>query len=43
MDVYTFPVILQTTNGLSILMQGVISLQDATSYDKMYNFSLSSK
>ena len=33
MDVITFPVNLQTTSGLSILLHGVISLPDATSYD----------
>ena len=33
MDVKTFPVNLQTTSGLSILLHGVISLQDVTSYD----------
>ena len=30
----TFPVNQQTTSGLSILLHGVISLPDATSYDK---------
>ena len=30
----TFPVSLLTTSGLSILLHGVISLPDATSYDK---------
>ena len=34
MDVITFPVNLKTTCGLSILLHGVISLSDATSYDK---------
>ena len=34
MNVITFPVNLNTTSGLSILLHGVISLQDATSYDK---------
>ena len=34
MDVKTFPVNLLTTSGLSILLHGVISLPDATSYDK---------
>ena len=34
MDVITFPVNLLTTGGLSILLHGVISLSDATSYDK---------
>ena len=33
MDVITFPVNLLTTSGLSILLHGVISLSDATSYD----------
>ena len=35
-----FPENLKTTSGLSILMHGVISLSDATSYDKK-NFYLS--
>ena len=34
MDVMTFPVNLETTSDLSILLHGVISLPDATSYDK---------
>ena len=34
MDVITFPVNLLTAGGLSILLHGVISLPDATSYDK---------
>ena len=34
MDVIAFPVNLLTTSGLSILLHGVISLPDATSYDK---------
>ena len=34
MDIITFPENLQTTSGLSILLHGIISLQDATSYDK---------
>ena len=34
MDVITFPVSLKTTSGLWILLHGVISLPDATSYDK---------
>ena len=34
MDVITFPENLLTTSGLSILLHGVISLPDATSYDK---------
>ena len=33
MDVITFPVNLQTTSGLSILLHSVISLSDATSND----------
>ena len=35
MDVVTFPVNLLTTSGLSILLHGVISLPDATSYDNL--------
>ena len=35
MDVITFPENLQTTSGLSILLHGVISLPDATSYNKI--------
>ena len=35
MDVITFPVNLKTTSGLSILLHGVISLPDATAYDKI--------
>ena len=34
MDVITFPENLLTTCGLSILMHGVISLSEATSYHK---------
>ena len=34
MDVITFPENLLTTSGLSILLHSVISLPDATSYDK---------
>ena len=34
----TLPENLQTTSGLSILLHGVISLPDATSYDK-YNLT----
>ena len=34
MDVIPFPVNLYITSGLSILLHGVISLPDATSYDK---------
>ena len=34
MDVITFPENLLTTSGLSILMHAVISLPDATPYDK---------
>ena len=36
MDVITFPVNRLTTSGLQILLHGVISLPDATSYDKSY-------
>ena len=36
MDIITFPVNLLTTHGLSILLHGVISLPDATSYDKIH-------
>ena len=32
MDVITFPKNLKTTSGLSILLHGVISIPDATSY-----------
>ena len=35
MDVIKFPVNLQTTIDLLILLHGVISLLDATSYDKV--------
>ena len=35
MDVITYPENLSTTSGLSILMHGVISLPDVTSYDKI--------
>ena len=34
MDVITFPENPKATSGLSILLHGVISLPDATSYDK---------
>ena len=34
MDVKTFPKNLLATSGLSILLHGVISFPDATSYDK---------
>ena len=34
MHVKTFPVNLKNTSGLLILLHGVISLSDATSYDK---------
>ena len=40
MDVITFPGNLKTASGLSIILHGVISLPDATSYDKPL-FSLS--
>ena len=33
MDVITFPKNRKTTSGLQILLHGVISLPDATSYD----------
>ena len=33
MDIITFPENLSSTSGLSILLHGVISLRDATSYD----------
>ena len=35
MDVITFPENRKTTSGLQILLHGVISLPDATSYDKV--------
>ena len=35
MDVIMLPEIMLTTSGLSILLHGVISLPDATSYDKI--------
>ena len=35
MDAITFPINLKTTSGLSILLHGVITLSDATSYDKI--------
>ena len=35
MDLISFPENLLTTSGLSILLHGVISLPDATSYDKI--------
>ena len=34
MDIIKFPENLYTTSGLSILLHGVISLPEATSYDK---------
>ena len=34
MDVITFPEILETTSGLSILLHGVISLPYVTAYEK---------
>ena len=37
MDVIKFPVNLLTTSGLSILLHDVITLPDATSYDKISN------
>ena len=36
MDIITLPLNLLTTSGLSILLHGVISLSDVTSYDKYY-------
>ena len=36
MDGITFPENLYTTSGLSILLYGVISPPDATSYDKIF-------
>ena len=36
MDVITFPQNRKTTSGLQILLHGVISLPDATSYDKCF-------
>ena len=36
MDIITFPENRWTTSGLQILLHGVISLTDATSYDKMW-------
>ena len=35
LDVTTFPKNRLTTSGISILLHGVISLPDATSYDKL--------
>ena len=40
MDVITFPENRLTTSGLQILLHGVISLPDATSYDKIIFISL---
>ena len=40
MDVITFPENLYTTRGLSILLHGVISLPDATSFDKIQTMTL---
>ena len=37
MDVITFPENVYTTSGLLILLHGVISLSDATSYDKPFS------
>ena len=39
-NVITFPENLSTTSGLSILLHGVISLPDVTSYDKNNSNSL---
>ena len=38
MDVIMFPVNLKATSGLLILLHCVISLPDATSYDKYHYF-----
>ena len=35
MDIVTFPVNWKTTSGLSILLHGIISLTDVTSYDNI--------
>ena len=44
MDVITFPENRLTTSGLQILLHCVISLPDATSYDKLhFQISASSK
>ena len=43
MDVITFPENRKTTSGLQILLHGIISLRDATSYDKMFYFITSSE
>ena len=40
MDVITFFINLQTTSGLSILLHGIISLPDATSYDNTISLSV---
>ena len=41
-EVITFPENLQTISGVSILLDGVISLPDVTSYEKIVpHFSLS--
>ena len=36
MNIITFPENMLTTSGFSILLHGVISLPDATSYDNMF-------
>ena len=36
MNILTFPVNLKTTSGLLILLHGVISLPDATTYDNSF-------
>ena len=43
MDLITFPENLLTTSGLSILLHGDISVQDATSYNKLNHLILSSE
>ena len=42
MDAITFPENRQTTSGLQILLHGVISLPDGTSYDKPFYHMTSS-
>ena len=36
MDIIAYPENLYTTSGLSILMPGIISLQEAAPYDKTF-------
>ena len=38
MDIIMFPINLQSTSGLSILLHGVILLPDVTSYDNFVSF-----